>query len=390
MISYKFKLKPTKQIIQKIDETLEICRKTYNQALAERIFTYKTFKKSLTYNQQSAILAQYKIDEQRTVYSKILQNVLKRLDKSYKNFFSRGGFPRFKGTGQYSSFRLEQSGFKIENNYIELSKIGKIKFVKHREIQGNVKEIQIVKNGSKFYLIVTTDFTRNITSSNECDIGIDLGIKDFVTLNTGEKFNKLNNNLLKKLIKNIDTRLKKIKKLQIELSAKKKFSKKFKELKSKIGNEHEKIKNQRKDTLHKISLNLVMRFKDIYVEDLNIKEMTKKGKKVNKMSKNSVTSMRRNILLSGFGQFIEILVDKAESAGNKVVKIDPRYSSQICPQCGLHKKKELSERIHSCSCGLVIDRDVAAAMNILNWGLVGVPKSVKLLYKQLSYLEAST
>ena len=383
MISYKFKLKPNKLAKEKIDYTLNICKKTYNQALAERIFAYKTFKKSLTYNEQSKRLTEGKTAEQRFIYSKVLQNVLRRLDKSYKNFFSRGGFPRFKST--YNSFKLDQSGFKIIDNYIEFSKIGKIKFIKHREINGNIKEIQIIKRSSGYYLVVTTDFTRNIISRNESDIGIDLGLKDFLTLNTGEKFNKFNNLSLKKLLENTVKRLKDIEKLQKKLSKKKLGSKSFKEIKLKIGKKHESIKNQRKDTLHKISLSLTLKYKDIYVEDLNIKEMTKKDKKVVKMSQKSVTSMRRNILLSGFGQFIEILVDKAEGAklpplgggaGNRVVKVNPRYSSQICPSCGAHKKKLLSERVHSCSCGLMVDRDVAAALNVLNWGLVGVPDSV--------------
>ena len=377
MISYKFKLKPSQSVVSSLLFTLETCRKTYNQALAERIFSWKTFKVGLTYQHQSQLLTKFKTNDQKLVYSKIIQNVLKRLDISYKNFFRNGGFPRFQGKEHFNSFKLDQSGFKIQDNYLTISKIGTIKFVKHREIIGDIKEIQIVRRNSLWYLIITTDYVRQIQSENVQDIGVDVGLSSFLSLSNGISYTKRNNLLIKNLFHNTGKRLKKIQELQKKLSTKKLHSRKFKEIKSKIGKIHEKIVNQRLDVSNKISLELASTYKDIYIEDLNIKDLvSKNNNQIKNMTKQSITSMRRNMLLSGFGQFVQLLSFKAESAGNKLVKVDPRYSSQICPECNSHKKKTLKERIHSCECGCVLDRDHASAICILDWGLVGVPEIV--------------
>lgn len=385
MITYKFKLKPSKTVESKLLFTLETCRKTYNQALAERIFSWKTFQKGLTYNDQSKILTQFKNEYQKQVYSKIIQNVLKRLDISYKNFFSRAGYPRFQGRNHYNSFKLDQSGFKIHEKYVTISKIGTIKMVKHREIEGNVKDIQIIRRNDNWYISITSDYERRIESNNLQDIGIDVGLSSFLSLSNGESYTKKNNLLIKDLFKKTGKRLTKIQELQQKLSKKTINSRKYKEIKLKIGKTHEKIVNHRSDVANKISLDLVTLYKDFYVEDLNIKDMVSKQKVVSHITKKSITSMRRNILLSGFGQFVHLLSFKAASAGNKLVKVDPRYSSQICPSCGAHKKKSLKERLHSCECGCILDRDVAAAMCILDWGLVGVPEVVLSLRAQFDF-----
>jgi putative transposase len=162
MITYKFK--PSKTVESKLLFTLETCRKTYNQALAERIFSWKTFQKGLTYNDQSKILTQFKNEYQKQVYSKII------LDISYKNFFSRGGYPRFQGKNHYNFFKLDQSWFKIHERYITISKIGTIKMVKHREIEGNVQDIQIIRRNDNWYISITTDYERSIESNNLLDI----------------------------------------------------------------------------------------------------------------------------------------------------------------------------------------------------------------------------
>jgi putative transposase len=176
-------------------------------------------------------------------------------------------------------------------------------------------------------------------------VGIDVGLESFATLSTGEKIQ--NPRFFRKSEK-------KLKRLQRRLSRKRKGSQNRRKIVKKLARQHEKIKAQRRDFAHQTSRNLVNRFGRIAVEDLNIKGLAK-------------TKLAKSILDAAWGLFFFYLTYKAEEAGKTMVKVDPRGTSQTCPSCGEIQKKILSDRIHQCSgCGLVLDRDHAAALVILD------------------------
>ncbi|WP_253664980.1 RNA-guided endonuclease InsQ/TnpB family protein [Thermus scotoductus] len=178
---------------------------------------------------------------------------------------------------------------------------------------------------------------------------LDLGLTHFVATSEGE---------IVEAPRHFQKAEEKLAKAQRELSRKKKGSNRRKKARLKVAKLHRKIANQRKDFHHKVARKLVNRYGTIVHEDLNALGLAR-------------TRLSKGVLDAGWAQFIAILSAKAASAGRRVVAVKPHYTSQICPECGSVRRKELSERVHACECGCVLDRDVAAAKVILALGLDG-------------------
>lgn len=181
------------------------------------------------------------------------------------------------------------------------------------------------------------------------EIGIDMGLTRFATLSTGEKIRNPNWYRRSEV---------KLKSAQRKLSRKKKNSKRRQKARRQVARLHKKTTNQRKDFQNKLANRIVSENALIAVENLTINEMIKK----------SSTNMTKSIQDASWGQFLSILAVKAEEAGRRFVKVPPEGTSSTCFQCGRYRKKELSERVHSCECGLVLDRDLHASYNILRLG----------------------
>ncbi|MDP1759898.1 MAG: transposase, partial [Candidatus Woesebacteria bacterium] len=284
---------------------------------------------------------------QKEVYSQVLQNVILRVDKSFKNFFSGYGYPRFQGRNRYNSFTYPQSGFEIIDSKLNLSKIGNIKIVLHRQIGGIIKTCTIKKDINQWYTSFTVEIdktTENVSIVN--NVGIDVGLKSLITLSNGEqilppKFLRLSEN--------------KLMQQQKKLSKKKKGSNNRYKQKIKVATIHRKIRNQRKDFNHKLSRSLVNTYDLIVFEDLQIQNMMQNHR------------LAKSISDAGWYQLMNFTKSKAECAGKIVEFVNPRNTSQNCSSCGNSVKKDLSVRTHSCPfCGLVLDRDYNAAINILN------------------------
>jgi len=192
--AYKFRMYPTKQQEAQLDLTLETCRCLYNFALADRRNAYETEGISRTYEDQAAMLTlEKKNGNFKGVHSQVLQDVLRRLDKAYKAFFRRveagekPGYPRFKGKGWYKSFTYPQSGFKLEGSKLTLSKIGSIRIFKHREVEGKIKTCTIKRDRlGHWYAILVSDTEDVPQIEPKTAIGVDVGLKNLVTLSTGE------------------------------------------------------------------------------------------------------------------------------------------------------------------------------------------------------------
>ena len=358
--AYKFRIYPSNSQEVKLISTLNTCRWLYNSSLAERKHQAETNKlysylqlfpfgkpEWINYYDQARNLTLYKTDEQKQVYAQVLQNVLRRLDRSFKNFFSGYGYPRFQGRNRYDSFTYPQAGFSItDEGKLKLSKIGDIKLIQHREIEGKIKTCTIKRDVDQWYVSfsVEVDDIPCIEMTGK-SIGIDVGLKSLITLSNGEqiespKFLRLSEN---KLVKQ-----------QRNLSRKKKGSNNRNKQRIKIGKLHRKIRNQRQDFAHKVSRELVNTYDLIVFEKLQIQNMVKNHR------------LAKSISDAGWYQLIQFTKYKAEYAGKVVELVDPKNTTQNCSRCGTKVPKSLSVRTHKCPhCGLIMDRDHNAAINIL-------------------------
>jgi putative transposase len=353
-INYKFRVYPNRKERKLIDNQLEICRNLYNRTLEQKINIYKEKKQNLSLYTLHNILSEWKKSDNnfKSVHSQVLQNVQARVELAFQRFFrEKKGFPRFKGKYRYRSLTYPQSGFKINDKHIYLSKIGYIKYVRHREIFGKVKTVQIIKNTSgKFYVIISTDgITQKEFPKTNKSVGIDCGIITLATLSNGEKIDN------PRFYKNSEKRLAKVNR---------RFSKnKSDKNRHSLTLVYEKITNKRQDFLNKCVLSLVNKFDIICIEKLNIEKM-KSYKEINK-----------SIRDCSWGIFRTKLVQKAASATNKtVIEVNPVNTSRICYQCGyLNDRLQLKERTFQCTqCNYVLCRDINASLNILRLGIQSV------------------
>jgi putative transposase len=350
MKTYKYRLYPTKTQKLKLESTLNDCRWLYNSALEQRKIAYRQFGVSLNYYKQASELKELGF---KHIHSQVLQDVLKRADKAFQNFFRRvklgekPGYPRFKGYGWYDSFTYPQSGFNLTDNKLKLSKIGTIKVKLHRKIKGTIKTCTIKRELNNWYVCFACEVEPMPLPKTNKVIGVDMGL---------EKFATLSDNTMIENPKYLRKSESKLKCEQRKLSRKKKGSNQRKKQRERVAKLHRKIRNQRTDFLHKESKKLVDNYDVIVFEDLQIKNMVKNH------------HLAKSISDASWSKFIEYTTYKAENAGKMVKFVNPRNTSQICSSCGLTVKKSLAVRVHKCTCGLTLDRDVNAAINILRLG----------------------
>jgi putative transposase len=393
--AYKYRLYPNKTTEKKLSGVLNRCRELYNAALSERKDAYQQYErttiiageeqtvtatmragrqvKSISFYGQKRDLVEIKRarPEYQEIASHVLQDVLNRLDKAFAAFFRRirhgetPGYPRFKGRNRYDSYTYpDQAGWKFDGRYLHLSKIGSIKVKLHRPLEEKIKTVTIKREVDQWYVIFSCEVRApgKLPVSYE-DVGIDLGVTHLATLSSGEMiehpryYRKAQKRLMKR---------------QQALSGKKKGSHRRERAKKLIGKAHCKIARQRRDFLHKQARKLVERYQVIVFEDIQVANLTRKPKP--KQDENGTYlpngaaakgGLNRSMLDAGWGMFVSMCTSKAEGAGRTLLKVNPQFTSQVCSGCGQVRKKDLSERWHSCDCGAELDRDVNAAINIL-------------------------
>jgi len=352
--SFKYRIELSKTSEKRCLFWLDCCRILYNLALEQRVMVYKQSKKSLSYYDQQNQLPEFKKEflEFKLVFSQTLTDVLIRLDRNYKGFFSRckqgkGGFPRFKSKDRYNSFTLTQYGWKLKDRYLWISGIGKMKLYLSRPIEGKIKTVTIKRTlTNKWFVIFSCDeVLAKIFPTTDKVVGIDVGLTSFAVDSDGKVVD--NPKFLKQALKELKVK-------QRILSRRKKGSKRRQQGRLQVAKIYEKVANQRKDFLHKTANYYINGYKRIVIEDLNIDKMVQNKR------------FSRSISDTSWGLFFNYLSYKAESAGRELIKVNPKNTSQVCSRCGELILKKLSQRIHSCpNCGLILSRDENAAKNIL-------------------------
>lgn len=360
----KYRLYPKKTQIKLLENNLEGCRLLYNAMLSQRKNDWEDYKISHTCYEQQKYFKNF-LSSEFDIYAQVQQNVAVRIDLAFKAFFRRlkkgeqPGYPRFKSKNRYDSFTYPvfRSGFKILDKQIKLPKIGIIKSVIHQKIDGNIKTCTVKKEGQDWYCVLIYETqSKPYEPETQESIGIDVGLQSFAVLSDNTIVD--NPRFFKQEEKTIA-------KLQFKKSKEEKGTKKYKNITKVIQKRHKKIKNKRKDFCHKLSRNIVNKYKNISVEDLNINQM-KEDKKY----------LSKSIHDASWKLFMDLLSYKAEDAGRQFIKVNPAYTSQDCSNCGYRTKKKLSDRVHNCiNCGLSINRDLNASKNILRIGLYSLEHS---------------
>ncbi len=356
--AFKYRLYPTKPQRRDLEKVLSLCRQLYNAALQERRDAYRKAQKSISAHEQMGYLPQIRTElpGYKLVHSQVLQDVIKRVDRAFQGFFrrvkegQRAGYPRFKGKGRYDSFTFPQAGttgVKLQEGgkRVLLYGIGSVKLKLHRPLEGRIKTATVKREGDDWYIIFVCEVDPKPLPPNDNQVGIDLGTNPyFLVTSEGE---------MVEAPRYYQKTQEKLAKIQRELSRKKRGSNRYKKAREQLAKLHRKIANQRKDFHHKLARKLVNRYGTIVHEDLNINGLSR-------------SPLAKGLLDAGWAQFLQILAYKAAEAGRRVIKVDPKYTSQDCPVCGHREKRPLWVREFTCpSCGALLHRDVAAAVNIL-------------------------
>jgi putative transposase len=354
MKAYKFKLKLNQHFQAGCERTLELCRELYNAGLQERRDAWEMCGESANFATQCAQLPDIKElrPELKDVHSQVLQATLKKLHRAFENFFRRvkrgeePGYPRFKSRDRFDSFCYPQAGFRLEGNKLHLSKIGSCRLRLSRKIEGTIKTCTIKREASGWFAIFAVEENQcRFLSRTGKKVGIDVGLNSFATLSTGEQIEN------PRWFRQSEERLAAA---QRRLQTKKRGSNKRKAARRRVSKVHEKIRNQRQDFFHKLSNDLLSRFDELHIENLNIRGMLKNG------------HLAKSISDAAWGAFFNIISSKAEGAGRKVVEKVAAYTSQTCFDCGHRQKLKLSDRVFHCqNCGALKDRDHNASLNIL-------------------------
>ena len=353
MKAFRFKIKRSgKTVTKRFENTLDLCRELYNSALQERIEAWKAQRKTITRFDQDKQLPEIKDSrpEFKEIYSQILQDVLNRLDKSFKAFYARvrrgenPGFPRYKTSRRFNSFTFPQSGFSLKGESLTLSKIGTIKLRLSREIVGRIKTCTIKREVDGWYIIFALETEKILLPKTDQVIGIDVGLEHFATLSNGVQIEN------PRFLQNSEQNLKKA---QRRVTRKKRGSNRRRKSVKLLQKKYLKIRRQRQDFFQKTANQIVKNFDEIAVEDLKIGNLVRNHR------------LAKSITDASWGYFIQILEYKAEEAGRRVWKVNPNGTSQICI-CGEKVEKTLRIRHHKClSCGYENHRDIVSAQVIL-------------------------
>ncbi|MEH2154054.1 RNA-guided endonuclease InsQ/TnpB family protein [Nostoc sp.] len=386
LLTYQYKLNPTPEQVVILETWGELLRRHWNYALGERLDWLRRTRSQIDrcslvsqaigeipdkpdYYTQASNLKQTKelFPDYKSIYADCQQQNLMRLDKAWKRWIvpdkkgKRGGKPRFKKRGDICSFTFPRvnspkAGAHLTDNILKLSKIGEIEVVLHRPIPDGfeIKQATIVVKADGWYcsfslLNKTVPYALSrdeITTAT----GIDVGLEKFLTTADGQsievpQYYRASQSVLARQ--------------QRKLARKIKGSKNYQKQANKVARLHLHVARQRKEFHYHVAHWLVKSYDLIIFENLNIRGLAR-------------TRLAKSILDISWGAFLEIMQAVAVKRGKLTLGVDPRGTSINCSSCGERVEKTLAVRVHSCSCGLVIDRDWNSALNLLKLGSAGL------------------
>ena len=347
----KLRLKPTKSQKTGIFKMFGLHKTLYNRCLEHKIKQYEETKTSDSrFDQIKKEIPAFKSENPDvSLYSySSFQQTVRRLHKTYDNFFRKdSSFPRFKKIFKSVDFGAYGDGWKIRNGQVYIKGIGEIDFFTDTQIT-NPQHLTLKFDGDFFYACITENKTRPVIKSKDASVGIDFGMKHFITLSDGTKIDHPLPYLNK---------LKKQARIQQQIAKAKENGNAIilKKKRRALRKTHRKTANQRMDFAHKLSKKLASDYNKIAIEDLSIEKL------------DSFSTINRKLRDLAWCQFTNFLQYKAANAGIVLVKVNPAYTSQECI-CGKLVPKTLKERVHKCPCGHIEDRDILAAKNILKRG----------------------
>ncbi len=354
--TFKYRLQPTPAQAAQLGATLRVCRELYNAALQERRDAWKMCHVSVNYYQQKGQLPQIRQlrEDCAAIHSQVLQDVVLRVDRTFKAFFRRvkagekAGYPRFKGRGRYRSFTYPQwgNGASLVGNRLLLSKIGHIAVRWSRPLEGTPKTVSIIEEADGWYVCCScADVPVQPLPLTGEETGIDVGLESFLTLASGEQV--ANPRHYRKAEKALA-------KAQRRKDRRKKGSRRRRKAVLLLRKKYQKVARQRRDFHHKTARSLLTQYDTVYFESLQVANMAQNE------------HLAKSIYDAGWSQFCAILTFKAENAGKRAIAVPPAYTSQRCSGCGVLVQKGLSVRWHECpDCGASLHRDHNAALNIL-------------------------
>jgi putative transposase len=355
MRSYKYRLYPNEEQRTKLWRHANLLNTVYNNFLQERIEAYQQKKKAPTRLDQQAQLVLLKLQypELQEIHSQVLQQVPKRLDLAYQQFFqfhTQGhGFPHFRSCKHFFGICYPQQGYSLQGAVFKTKVYGNIPFYPHREYSGVLRQVYITTENNQWFLILTCDEPQQKEAVSPLKVevlGVDVGITNIVALSTGEiRKNRTD-------AKYFDREINKLKSHRD--SKCQKGSRRFKRLSRTIRRLYEMKNRKVNGFLHKVSKNLSCQSDTIVCEDLNLKAMSETYK----------TGLNRELRNSKLGFFLLLLKYKCK----RVLQVNPRNTSKTCNHCGSLQEMPLWNRTYKCLCGWVIDRDLNASLNLFCLG----------------------
>lgn len=356
--SFSYRANCNKATVVNADRFIELNRQLYNAALEQRIFVWKQRNRSITLFDQINELPELKkaFPEFALAGADAIEEPLKRLNLAFQHFFRRvkqgqkPGFPRFKGKDRYNSFTLRRSCWKIEGKHLIVQGIGTFKLFLSRPIEGTVKTVTVKRSSrGKWFVSFSCDSVpaRSFPVTKKV-VGIDVGIKSFAVDSDG---------VVTDNPRHLKTSLAELRRKQRTLARRIRGSNRRKVARLAVARVYERVTNQRKDFINKLANHYVRHYQTIHIENLNIQGMIRNR------------HLSRSIADASWGLFFNRLSQVAAEAQRELVKVNPSGTTQLCSQCGEKVPKILANRVHSCfNCGLVLDRDLNAALNIKSRG----------------------
>jgi len=357
--AYRYRIYPTARQRLAMEAQLRFACELYNAALEQRRDAWRRGRHTVTLFEQFRDLTDVRAAGIGPVEMNCtaMRDPLRRLDRAFEAFFRRleggvkPGYPRFRSSRRYDSLTWAD-GWAVRDCRLALQGVGHLKVKWHRELPATavMRTVTVRNVAGRWYACFSLLLPPRprVSAGPRAAVGIDLGVQHFLTLSTGDHVAGP---------RAYRASVRRLRVIQRRLSRQKKGSRRQQTVGLLLARKHDRIRNLRRDHAHKLSHRLVADFALIAVEDLNFRGLAS-------------GFLAKHVSDQGWAAFLTVLEYKAAEAGTRVVRVAPAGTSQVCSSCGKVVKKPLSERTHSCpGCGLVIDRDTNAALNILRLGL---------------------